>query len=457
LKVIWAVPVIASILILGTLGLSQDVFADTMLSGCRQLTIPGETYVLTRDVSASGNCFTVLADGITLDGDGHRITSTAITHFGVVLNDRSDVTIKNLLIEKYGIGIFMTNSDNNKIDNVDVFSGLGSLQLQNSDNNLITNSFFGAKAVPLQFIFSDNNVFTDNIVSNSGPGAELSFRLSISHGNIITDNIFSDIRSFSIDNSDNNQVYNNNFLRILSFGKPFVSGSDNIFNLDAPIGGNYWAIFDSPGEGCNDSNSDGFCDFPFRFSGGQDNLPWTTQDGWNSPPEPSDTIPPEITLLGSPLVTLVVGETYVEAGATVTDNSGEDLSGSLIIDASGVNTSVAGTYIVTYDVSDSSGNAALQVTRTVQVITPAQAIQNLIDLVLSMELPKGTENSLISNLDTAIDKLEDSNPNNDSVTCGILGSFVNKVDAQDGKKLATDQAETLRGLAEDIQAAIDCI
>jgi len=74
-----------------------------------------------------------------------------------------------------------------------------------------------------------------------------------------------------------------------------------------------------------------------------------------------------------------------------------------------------------------------------------------------MELKKGTENSLTSNLDSAIDKLEDDNPNNDSAACGKLGSFVNKVDAQDGKKLTGEQAETLRGLAEDIQAAINCI
>ncbi|MGY5140587.1 MAG: hypothetical protein ACW9W9_04180 [Candidatus Nitrosopumilus sp. Bin_571-38] len=74
-----------------------------------------------------------------------------------------------------------------------------------------------------------------------------------------------------------------------------------------------------------------------------------------------------------------------------------------------------------------------------------------------MNLQKGTENSLTSNLDSAIDKLIDNNTNNDSAACGKLDSFENKVDAQDGKKLTTEQAETLRGLVTDIKDVVNCI
>lgn len=89
--------------------------------------------------------------------------------------------------------------------------------------------------------------------------------------------------------------------------------------------------------------------------------------------------------------------------------------------------------------------------------SPEQAIQNLIDEITSMSLDKGTENSLTSNLDSAIDALTDSNTNNDGAACGKLGSFENKVDAQDGKKLTSEQADSLRELATDIQSALDCI
>ena len=68
----------------------------------------------------------------------------------------------------------------------------------------------------------------------------------------------------------------------------------------------------------------------------------------------------------------------VEAGATVTDNSGEALSVAI---AGTVDSSTAGTYIVTYDAADSSGNAAAQVTRTVIVGTAQAAIDDLIGTV----------------------------------------------------------------------------
>ena len=67
-----------------------------------------------------------------------------------------------------------------------------------------------------------------------------------------------------------------------------------------------------------------------------------------------------------------------------------------------------------------------------------------------------TANALLSNLDSAIEKLADDNTNNDSAACGQLGSFENKVDAQDGKKLTEEQADSLRELVSDIESAIGC-
>ena len=67
-----------------------------------------------------------------------------------------------------------------------------------------------------------------------------------------------------------------------------------------------------------------------------------------------DKTVPIITLNGESTVTLLKGETYVEEGATITDNSGEDLSSKLEIDSSAVDTLTAGTYQVTYDETENS-------------------------------------------------------------------------------------------------------
>ena len=80
-----------------------------------------------------------------------------------------------------------------------------------------------------------------------------------------------------------------------------------------------------------------------------------------------DTTPPVITLTGESSVTVECGEGYSDAGATASDACEGDLTGSLVI-VNSVNASEAGTYTVTYNVSDSSGNAAAEVSREVTVI-----------------------------------------------------------------------------------------
>ncbi len=82
---------------------------------------------------------------------------------------------------------------------------------------------------------------------------------------------------------------------------------------------------------------------------------------------PPDTVPPVITLLGDNPQIITTGTAYTELGATATDDVDGDISGSIVIDSSAVDTSTAGSYSVTYDVSDSSGNAAVTVIRTVTV------------------------------------------------------------------------------------------
>lgn len=81
----------------------------------------------------------------------------------------------------------------------------------------------------------------------------------------------------------------------------------------------------------------------------------------------ADTRRPVITLLGSgtPVVECTRG-TFVDPGATATDLCAGDLSGKITVTGASKITG-PGTYPITYDVKDPSGNAALTVTRTVKV------------------------------------------------------------------------------------------
>ena len=81
----------------------------------------------------------------------------------------------------------------------------------------------------------------------------------------------------------------------------------------------------------------------------------------------SDTTAPTLTLLGDNPLLVDVNTTYTDPGATATDNKDGDITSNIVVAGDTVNIAVAGSYTVTYNVSDAAGNAADQLTRTVTV------------------------------------------------------------------------------------------
>jgi hypothetical protein len=86
-----------------------------------------------------------------------------------------------------------------------------------------------------------------------------------------------------------------------------------------------------------------------------------------SVPKAIDFTPPQIVLVGNGMISLQCGDPYVDPGATATDDVDGDISGGIVIDSLAVDTATLGDYLVTYNVTDAAGNAANQITRTVQV------------------------------------------------------------------------------------------
>ena len=78
-----------------------------------------------------------------------------------------------------------------------------------------------------------------------------------------------------------------------------------------------------------------------------------------------DVIPPVISLKGNQNTSLLVGGNYSEAGYTAVDECDGDITGNVVVEGS-VNPQEPGTYVITYRVSDSSGNVT-EVQRTVKV------------------------------------------------------------------------------------------
>ena len=115
-----------------------------------------------------------------------------------------------------------------------------------------------------------------------------------------------------------------------------------------------------------------------------------------------DTTAPVITLVGASAINLNVGDTYNEQGATATDDFDGNITSSIVITGT-VDTSTAGTYFVQYNVSDSSGNAATEVVRTINVSEPSSGCSGGIS---TFPYSEGFENTIGSWSQSTVDDID---------------------------------------------------
>ncbi len=87
--------------------------------------------------------------------------------------------------------------------------------------------------------------------------------------------------------------------------------------------------------------------------------------GSNSSDANSDV--PVIMLAGAEHLDVLLNGVYEDAGATATDGDNGDITDQILVGGDTVDTSTEGTYVITYNVIDTAGNYAKEVTRTVTV------------------------------------------------------------------------------------------
>lgn len=260
------------------------------------------------------------ANGITLDGNGFSSLSSD-NYYAVYSWGYSNVTIKNLNVSGSSYGIIVGAGNNIAVTNNTVSGGYyGILAEIDSSNLSVTNNTITNSAYYGIYILGENNsTIRGNTISNAY------------YGGVYIDGYFTSydywyygyhyVGSYGY-SSTNNTVYQNIFVNtntpiyLANWASPaYTSYFDygyyygwyyydttgnvgNVFNLAAPDGGNYYSQFDESAEGCNNTNSDSFCDSAFGGGGGAvDNLPWTTQDGWATP---TDATAPVITYTITP-------------------------------------------------------------------------------------------------------------------------------------------------------------
>ncbi|OFW04364.1 MAG: hypothetical protein A3G20_02675 [Acidobacteria bacterium RIFCSPLOWO2_12_FULL_59_11] len=85
---------------------------------------------------------------------------------------------------------------------------------------------------------------------------------------------------------------------------------------------------------------------------------------------------------------------------------------------------------------------------------PPQAIQQLIENVISLNLQTGVENNLDAKLDAATQALNDANLNNNVAAINSLQAFINSVEAQRGVQISNADADALIAATQAIIAQL---
>ncbi len=143
-----------------------------------------------------------------------------------------------------------------------------------------------------------------------------------------------------------------------------------------------------------------------------------------------DNTKPIIYLTGSD-VTITVGSGYTDQGATAKDNIDGNITEN-IVKTGLVNTGIVGTYTITYNVTDSSGNVAYPVSRVVTVSpapvgsTTQTTSPRLFSRALGLAIAGGTASEDTTDPVTGVLGTETSKPNDNQIN-EVLGTAITKV------------------------------
>ena len=170
-------------------------FGQTYITDAGTLSITGETYILSNDITTTGTCFTITGNSITLDGAGYTITGSG-SDVGVnIPAGTQGITVKNLYVTGFDYGINVSGSypstvGNHTLQNNSVSGNNHGISLIYTSNNTLTgdtasnNIYTGIKLTDCE-----DNTLIGNLANSNNTGFTLSkVGPTGSNNNVLTDN-----------------------------------------------------------------------------------------------------------------------------------------------------------------------------------------------------------------------------------------------------------------------------